>query len=266
MRLLLASVLVIVFVSCDKSIEVSLPPYKSEYVVEMYLEQGKPLRCLIVESLPYTDTAINKPVQDAVVVISDGIRMDTLSYLVNQDKTTGRYFNYYNPRIVSYDSTRVYRLNIIGQNQNVTGTTNFSQSKTFLDSLIVRESLNEPDSFSVGMVITDAPDTENYYRFLVGKKFNTFASDPTDFRVSDVAFNGKQFSFFSEPDFALNDTVTIRIYSLHKEHYQYLESLSNARRSNFNPFSQPSRIKSNVKGGIGIFTSIRYTEKEVIIK
>ncbi|HET9278160.1 MAG TPA: DUF4249 family protein, partial [Flavitalea sp.] len=68
------------------------------------------------------------------------------------------------------------------------------------------------------------------------------------------------------PDFARNDTVAVRVYSLNKEHYEYLESMGNARRSNFNPFSQPGRIKSNVSGGLGIFTSISYTEHKVIIR
>ena len=266
MRLFLASVIMIFFFSCDKSIQVTLPPYESEYAIEMYLEQGKPLRCLIIESLPYTDTAINKPVENALVMISDGMRTDTLSYLINQDKSTGRFYNYYNPQIVSYDTTKVYTLTITGKNQKITGSTNFSQTKTFIDSLITRESLNQADSFSIGVIISDAPDKENYYRFLVGRNINTFTSDPTDIRVSDVSFNGKPFSFFSEPDFAINDTVTIRIYSLHKEHYQYLESIGNARRSNFNPFSQPSRIKSNVNGALGIFTTIKYTEQEIIVK
>jgi hypothetical protein len=252
--------------SCDKSIELALPTYESEYAIEMYLEQGRPMRCLIIESLPYTDTAINKPVQNATVLVSDGNRTDTLSYLVNQDKTTGRYYNYYNPRVVPYDTTRIYTLTIIGQNQKITGSTRFSQSKTYVDSLIVKESLNEADSFSVGLIITDSPDTENYYRFLVGTNINAYTSDPTDVRISDMSFNGKAFSLYSEPDFAINDTVTVRIYSLLKEHYQYLESIGNARRSNYNPFSQPSRIKSNLNGGIGIFTAIRYTERTIIIK
>jgi len=81
-----------------------------------------------------------------------------------------------------------------------------------------------------------------------------------------MSFNGKQFSFYSEPDFKKNDTVGIRIYSLHKEHYEYLESLSNARRSNGNPFTQPGSIKSNIRGGLGIFTSLVYMDKKIVIR
>lgn len=256
----------IAFVSCDKVIEVELPTYEPELVLEMYLEDGQPLRCLLIESLPYTDTAINKPVNNALVIFSDGAGNDTLSYKINQDRITGRYFNYFHPRRITADSNKTYSLTVIGKTKRISSKTKFTQRITNIDSLIVKESVNEADSFSVGLTISDPADKSNYYRFLIGKTINFFGSDPTDFRVSDVSFNGKPYSFFSEADFARNDTVTIRIYSLHKEHYEYLESMGNARRSNFNPFSQPSRIKSNVDGGLGIFTSITYNERKVIIR
>lgn len=258
--------MMLVFISCDKVIEVELPPYEPELVTEMYLEEGKPLRCLLIESLPYTDTAINKPVNDAVVIFSDGTRNDTLSYKINQDPVTGRYYNYYNSKLLQSDPTKVYSLTITGNDKKVSSTTTFSQKNISIDSLSIRESVSEEDSFSVGLVISDPAEVENYYRFLIGKSIYHFATDATDFRVSDKSFNGKPFSFFSEADFARNDTVTVRVYSLHKDHYNYLQSIGDARRSNYNPFSQPSRVKSNVTGGLGIFTSIKYSERQVIVR
>lgn len=265
MRLFILNLILMVFISCDKIIDVKLPAYESELVMEMYLEEGKPLRCLLIESLPYTDTAINKPVNNALVILSDGIRNDTLTYKVNQDKVTGRHYNYYNPKLIEADSGKTYSILIIGENKKISGITRFDQRITNIDRFIVKESKNKADSFRVGIIISDPADQENYYRFLVGKTIHFFGSDPTDFSVSDVSFNGKSFSFFSGVDFGRKDTVAIRIYSLHRDHFKYLESIGNARRSNFNPFTQPSRIKSNVSGGLGIFTTIRYIEKKIII-
>ena len=88
----LVVIMVCFLFSCDKVVEVDLPEYEHELVLEMYLEKGKPLRCLLTESLPYTDTAINKPVNDAIVIFSDGYKNDTLSFLINQDMSTGRFF------------------------------------------------------------------------------------------------------------------------------------------------------------------------------
>jgi Domain of unknown function (DUF4249) len=266
MRLFIVSAIIAFFVSCDKVIEVKLPAYEPEIVVEMYLHPGQPLRCLLIESLPYTDTAINKPVKDAVIIFSDGLRNDTLTYEINQDKLTGRFYNYFNPKIVARDSTKTYTLTVFTKTQKITARTAFSESIAKIDSVLVKESLNEKDSFSVGVAISDPESLANYYRVLIGKQFNFFGEEITDLRTNDVAFNGKSFSFFSEPDFAKNDTVTVRVYSLHRDHFNYLESVGNARRSNFNPFSQPSLIKSNITGGLGIFTTIRYTERKIVIR
>lgn len=259
-------VMLTAILSCDKVIDVDLPKYEPELVVEMYIEQGEPLRCLLTESLPYTDTAINKPVNDAIIIFSDGTSNDTLTYSINQSMVTGRMFNYYHPRIISADSNKVYSLTVIGRDKKITTSTKFSERITNLDSVIVRESTSDEDSFSVGLAFTDPADKENYYRILIGKELSNFESDASDFRISDLSFNGKRFSYYSDPDYAQNDTVTIKIYSLTKEHYEYLESSGNARRSNFNPFSQPGRIKSNIDGGLGIFTSIVYHERTIIIK
>jgi len=253
--------------SCEKTITVQLPDYENEMVVEMYLEEGKPLRCLLSESLPYTDTAIARAVNHATVVVSDGTTSYTLENKLNKDAVTGRWYNYYHPRIVPVNNNKTYTLKITdSSNRIVTGSTGFSQKIIRIDSIDTRPSIGKVDSFSVGVAFLDPPLTKNFYRFVVTQKLNNFRNDPTDFSLSDISFNGKTFSFFSEASFARNDTVTIRIYALLKEHYDYIQSTDDARSSNFNPFSQPGRIKSNVKGGIGIFTTIRYDEREVIIR
>jgi hypothetical protein len=42
--------------------------------------------------------------------------------------------------------------------------------------------------------------------------------------------------------------------------------VATARQSNFNPFGQPAPIKSNVNGGLGIFTALSYAEIELEIE
>lgn len=267
LKILPVIMLPVLLESCEKAITVRLPDYENEIVVEMYLEEGKPLRCLLSESLRYTDTAIARAVNYATVVVSDGIANDTLENTLNKDTVTGRWYNYYHPRLIPGNNTKTYTLRITNNsNRIVTGSTGFSQKIIRIDSIDTRPSASKVDSFSVGVAFQDPPLTKNFYRFVVTQKLNNFRNDPTDFSLSDISFNGKTFSFFSDAAFARNDTVTIRVYALLKEHYDYIQSTDDARSSNFNPFSQPGRIKSNVNGGIGIFTAIRYDEREVIIR
>jgi hypothetical protein len=236
-------------------------------VVEMYLEEGKPLRCLLSESLPYTDTAIVRPLNNATVVLSDGDTRDTLKFRINQDTVTGRFYNYYNDKVVPLNTTRNYSLTIRDSTGRVLlGSTGFLQKVIPIDTVLSRPSAANVDTFSVGVSITDPVQVENYYRFVVARKLHKIHRDITDFVLNDISFNGKPFSFYSEADYAKNDTVVIRVYALSKEHYDYLQSTDDARGSNFNPFSQPGRIKSNVRGGIGIFTAIRFDEKRTIVR
>jgi len=266
MRFFAGIVLIVIFFSCNKVIDVQLPPYTSELVVEMYLEDGKQLRCAVSESLPYTDTGINKPVDSALVIFSDGTHSDTLKNVVTEDYETGRTYNYFSPEILVADNSKTYSLYVSDGKRSVTGTTTFSQPVVAIDSIDVRATVNKKDTFSIGVIISDPPKTNNYYRFLITKKLNDFISEPTDLSVNDNSFNGKQYSFYTEPAYARNDSVIVRVYSLQKEHYDYIQSTRDARSSNFNPFSQPALIKSNVSGGIGIFTSIRFVQRLVIIK
>lgn len=269
MRIFIGSFLLIVILSCNKKVDIKLPDYEPELVVEMYLQQGKPLRCLLTQSLPYANRTINSMVNDALVVLSDGKNIDTLKYIETEDAETGRWYNYYNPARINADTTVIYTLTIKDEkNRTLSGSTSFYQRVVHIDSLQSRPAVNKKDSFSVGVVIKDPPAEDNYYRFLVTKKLNDFSvgSDPTDISISDISFNGKSYSFFSEPNYKKNDTVLVRTYSLTKEHFNYLQSTAGARSSIFNPFAQTSQIKSNVTGGLGIFTTIRFDQKRIVIK
>lgn len=267
MKYLATIALLILLGACNKVIDVTLPAYEPELVVEMYLEDGKPMRCLLTESLPYIDSALNSPINDARVEVSDGTNTYVLNYQFNEDEETGRFYNYIHTGTLEADPAKTYTLRITdNQGRVVTGSTRFAESFVPIDSLVSRPSVADADSFSVGVLFTDPVDEVNYYRFVVGRDLSDFDSDPTDFSLPDVSFNGKQFSFYSEPMYALNDTVTVRIYSMTRQHYEYRQSVLDARGANFNPFAQPGNIRSSVQGGIGIFTSILFDERKLIVR
>jgi hypothetical protein len=182
------------------------------------------------------------------------------------DTLTGRYYNYHHARIVKADPSVTYSIRVTdGTGRIITGSTRFPNHTVMIDTISARQSHLNKDRFSVGVIISDPAEIQNNYRFLAGKTMNNFTADPSDFFISDNSFNGKQFSFYSETEFATNDTAFVRVYSLLKEHYDYIQSVSDARGSNFNPFSQPGRIKSNVNGGLGIFTAISYDQRKLFI-
>jgi hypothetical protein len=53
---------------------------------------------------------------------------------------------------------------------------------------------------------------------------------------------------------------------LTEEHHNFKESVNNAQSSNGNPFGQPANIITNLTGGLGIFTALNFSEKNIVIK
>ncbi|MFO0434414.1 MAG: DUF4249 family protein, partial [Sphingobacteriaceae bacterium] len=72
--------------------------------------------------------------------------------------------------------------------------------------------------------------------------------------------------FYTGYAFNPGDTVTARLYHLTEEHNSFTESVNNAQASNGNPFGQPANIITNLTGGIGVFTTLNFMEKNVIIQ
>ncbi|WP_071530853.1 DUF4249 family protein [Pontibacter sp. BAB1700] len=64
--------LLFLLLSCDmeQEVEIKLPPYESQLVVECYLEPGKPLRAVVLESVSYFNEPELPLVPDAEVFIT----------------------------------------------------------------------------------------------------------------------------------------------------------------------------------------------------
>lgn len=264
-RFLLLLISLPLYFSCSKAVKVEVPEFSEQLAVEMYLEDGKPLRCLITEVVPYTDTAMNKPSNELEVILDNGMTRDTLIQLINHDYETGRVYNYFNPRRLVLDSLATYNLHVQGRKFNVKARTRVSQSPVFIDSIDIKHS-SAPNRYSVGVQFQDPQASKDFYKFIITKRLNDFYSEAAEEIMSDLAFNGKRFSIYTEPIFEKNDSIVVRVYALTEEHYNFLVSAKEARRSVFNTFSQPAQLRTNIEGGVGIFTTIRYSERKVLVR
>lgn len=68
--------------ACDleRDIDINLPEYESEIVLESYLEPGLPLRALVTESLSYTQLPSPTPLDEntLIIITADGQQLDPL--------------------------------------------------------------------------------------------------------------------------------------------------------------------------------------------
>jgi hypothetical protein len=250
---------------CNKEIQLDLPEYEPKMVLEFYLENNLPLKCLLQESIKYTDTARFKLIDNALIVMShEGIK-DTLVNTLYLDPKFEKIYNYFNPKIMQLKPDIDYEVYVRdSKGREMSGKTRLNNTVP-IDSLVY--TYNADNKASVGLLFSDNGNTKNYYRIVAYKDSSVLKEDAVwDIRFSDNLFNGKQFSFYTGYAFNPGDTITGRLYHLTEEHNKFAESVNDARASNSNPFGQPANIISNVTGGMGIFTTIRYAEKKTIIR
>lgn len=112
---------------------------------------------------------------------------------------------------------------------------------------------------------SDPPEVANFYRYKVSVNKSRYQSGFISV-VDDEIFNGQSFDFplsnttqFGEdfdPDvfglYAVGDSVSIQWMSIDRAHYDFWSSLEYAR-TNQGPFSSYTRVRSNVKGALGVF-------------
>lgn len=165
-----------------------------------------------------------------------------------------------------------YDLRIEVDNQYLTSTTSIPQP-VYFDSLWLMPHPNAAfaDSFfQVYGWLKDPPAFGNYYRYFTKADNQPFLiSNQSVF--DDNFFNGKAFQIFipkgkpigSNPsDFNFNtdgywdiaDSVcTVKLCQIDKAHYDFWRTLEANRSSQGNPFGSFVLVKSNIKGGKGVW-------------
>lgn len=260
----------------EKEVDIELPEYARQPVVECYLEPGKPFRLLLSRSYSFFDpfgldsSFLQKTIlQDAVVSISyNGITVP----LANEfafDLTPLKVFNYSSKQMVPATPGIEYTLNIQlpDNGGNITGKTTMIH-KVLIDSIVVEKNPRTDTLFRALTYITDDLKTVNYYRRLLN--YASLDSVPDqDFLVTDRFSTEPTIAFGTGYDLKAGDTLYNTIFHLPKYYYDYIESYQLAIVGNLNPFAQPSRIKSNVSGSanpIGIFTCLVYDRDTTIVR
>ncbi|HEX8548973.1 MAG TPA: DUF4249 domain-containing protein [Cytophagaceae bacterium] len=257
-------------ISCDrgKEIEIPLPDYENQLVVECYLEPGTPMRMLLTESVSFFASPQVPLVKDALVTITHNGIVDTLSYLgLLRDADTTKIYNYAKiSKNVEFDYTSEYSLYIkTPDGREVTGKC-IIPKPVLIDSVDI--SYEPDDTLGSALVTFTDPPGDDYYRFILYR--DTLIS------VQDVLFDenltrstpfvikaGEKFYIRTRRNFNIkeNDTHILALIHMDKAYFDYVRSIKDSRELNGNPFAQASKVKSNVTGGLGIFAGVSYDAK-----
>ncbi len=262
--------------SLEKEIDLELPEYQSQYVVECYLEPGQPFTLLLTRSFPYFkpfpselyDFVESTLINTATVRIHYAGKTFELENGLYINPQTKKLYNYAAPELVPADYENPFELDIITpEGRHITATTRILPVVP-IDSIVVEFSESADSLARVLTYLTDPPGTDDYYRRMLHK--GSLDSIPEqDFTTFDDFVDDGKLVFGTGFDFMEGDTVISTIFHIDRAYFDFWESVQNAINANGNPFSQPSAIISNLQGdanAIGIFTGLSYDRKIVRIR
>jgi len=254
-----------IFSACnmEKDLTVELPVLTPQLVAECYLEPGAPYRLTLTESTAYLSSPEPELVNDASVVITHNGLSDTLSLLPHYDKTSKKIYTHVSKTPMTGKPGDVYTLQVSDKlGRTLTGTTSV-QEVVPIDTIETK--YNAAGQAYLLVKFKDNKATTDYYHFSVHKG-SLNQDEEVAYSTDDALNNGELFALGTGYDFEKNDTAVVTLYHLEKPYFDFMNSVEDARNANGNPFAQPASLRSSVQGGLGIFTTLTYDRKTIILQ
>ncbi|SDY05346.1 DUF4249 domain-containing protein [Hymenobacter psychrophilus] len=252
----------------QKDIDVELPAYPAQLVVEAYLENGQLPRISVTESVEYLAAPTPSVPTDvtATLTLPDG-RREVLRFAPGQDRRTGKLYTHLGPRTLAAQPGQTFGLELTDtKGRRVTGS-------AVVPVLVPIDTVewvfnDKPEAERRAYVLMRFQDPEtplDYYRFQIHRR-RVNSNPEVEYTVEDRLSNGTEYTLGTGYDFKRDDTLVVSLYHLDRPYFQFLQSVQDARNANGNPFGQPSAIKNTVEGGLGVFTVLSYQRRQVIVK
>ena len=255
----------------EKEVDIKLPDYERQLVVECLMEPGKPFRMLLSESVGFNDGLDTPFVEGALVVITYNGFRDTLSERFSFDPNGLKIFNYSSNNVVPFDYTTEYELYV----KSVDGREVTGKAKVMRPVTKPNLSLDYNDAGKASLTINwpDFAGESNYYRCYLHR---CNAEDPCgpgssgalqfDFTLDDRIGDGEMFTIATLFEFDSTDVLTASVAQIDYPYWRYINSKDDAQSSNGNPFAQPGAIQSTVQGGIGVFAGFQLAFDSIVVQ
>ncbi len=273
-KYIICLLLITIFNGCEKNANnVDLPPFEQKLALASFISPSDSVSYVLVRSNRRIYGELGTEEQTGIIsgTISDGsreVQLDTVKYGLQVSRENMQ---------IGYGKT--YTLNVRSDKGLSASATCIVPAKREFNATADTFSIPEPHAppgfsnrrIDVKLSIEDIPGEENYYR-IAGKgiRYNKNGINGEPFYHSDVMrFEKKFFSdagndgkeIIIKTDYGLNyffesDSAFLEVYlyNTEKSYYLYHKSLEDYQ-GDTNPFREVSPAYSNVKGGLGIFTS-----------
>jgi hypothetical protein len=267
------------FTACEKDITVDLPEPEIVPVIEGYIFQGERPYVIITKNSAYfapIDSAslAEAFISDAVVTVTDGILIDTLTLTTLPEYPLGFGYASDSPVIIG-EAGKTYTLTVTALGKTITSSTTIVPPVTIDSTNWIVDAPNLDDSLGlVWMYYKDPGTDERGYRIFSRRvSANPDRNEPY-FRPNFEFWNrfskgqnmlagvGRAAQYGAgllpegesgnDPDggrYRFGDTVQVRLCTTDLPYFLFLNSLSNSVGSSGSPFAAPNNVQSNVLGG-----------------
>ena len=276
-----AAWLALALAGCGKlqnDINVPLPAFASDLVVECYLKPGEVPSLAVTTTVPYLSSVLPTVPTDVTVTLTmpNGTPVPLAfspNYRALVDTVEGVKFHSHIGRTpLVARAGDVFKLDVVDrQGRHATATTTV-QTPIPIDSVSYKfndKTGRERKAYFLTN-FRDPATPDDCYRLQLHKgnpaKGALLKSPEVDMSVEDRLLNGQQFVLGTSYRFVADDTVTATLYHIERAFFRFRQSVRDARSANGNPFGNPSAIYGNVQGGVGIFTVLSGTTAQKIIK
>ena len=276
--------------SCEKAISFKLDNTQPSMVVEASIENGQAPVVILSSSYDYFSTISAEIlaasfVHNAVITISNGTKTHQLKeYFFNTSANLKVYYysidsaNLATAFVGTFNTS--YLLNIQVNGKTYTAATTIPLLAKQVDSLWWKKAPDNPDTSKVVLVakITDPPGFGNYIRYYTKTNRDPFFPGQNSV-FDDQIIDGKtytadvergvnrnekldqeNYSFFNR-----GDTITLKFANIDKASYDFWRTMEYSYASIGNPFSSPTKVLSNIKGGLGYFGGYAAQYKTIIV-
>jgi hypothetical protein len=217
------------------------------------------------ESVGFLDPPELPVVTGAQVRITHQGETVVLAERVVADSVQQKAYNYVADALVPANYTDDFILEIVDERGRRLKARTRLLPPIAIDSLNYR--FDSRDSAALLLVrFQDPPRQANFYRYITHKGGRLRpGTREQDFELTDRLFDGQLAALGSGFNYVRGDTLTATLYHIDQAYFNFLETAEDAFFANTSPFNQPAVIKSNVEGGLGIFTGLSYTRRRLII-
>lgn len=280
----------VLFSSCEKSIQFKLDSTQPSLVVEATIENGQPPMVILSSSFDYfsnisPDLLAASFVHNAVITVSDGSKTQQLKeYSYNSQANLKLYYYSIDTANLAAAFTgnfnTAYTLTVKVNGNTYTSNTTIPVLAKKIDSLWWKKAPDNPDSSKVVLVAKagDPPGFGNYIRYFTrvnsepfypgfNSVFDDQIIDGTTYTLDvDRGVNrNEKIDMANYVFFNRGDTITLKFANIDKATFDFWRTMEYSYQSIGNPFSSPTRVTGNVHGALGYFGGYAVQYKTVIV-